>query len=74
MKNIWAIIGGVVAVILGLLALIKWGPAILIILQGVVVFALIAGGVITVAVGISNVKEKLSEKKEEKQEKKEEKK
>lgn len=66
MKNIWAIIGGVVATVLGIIALIRWAPAIWIILQGVIVIAFIVGGIITVAVGISNLKDKLAEKKEEK--------
>jgi hypothetical protein len=69
MRNIWAIIGGVVAAVLGLIALIRWAPAIWIILKGIIVVALIIGGVVTVAVGISNIKDKLGEKKENKEKK-----
>lgn len=64
MKNIWAIIGGVLATVVGLIALMKWAPAIWVILQGVIVIALIVGGIITVTVGVSNLKDKLAEKKE----------
>ncbi len=67
MKNIWAIIGGVLATVVGVIALMKWAPAIWIILQGTIVIALIVGGIITVAVGISNIKDKLVEKKEKKE-------
>lgn len=62
MKNIWAIIGGVVATVLGIIALIKWAPAIWIILQGIIVIGLIIGGIITVVVGVSNIKDKLTAK------------
>lgn len=70
MKNIWAIIGGVLATVIGVFALIKWIHAIWIIIQGGIVIFLIAGGIISVAIGISNLKEKLAEKKEEEKEKK----
>jgi len=66
MKNIWVIIGGVITAVLGVIALINWAPAIWIILKGIIVFVLIIGGVVSVAVGISNIKDKLAEKKEEK--------
>ncbi|MCD6093292.1 MAG: hypothetical protein B5M48_02500 [Candidatus Omnitrophica bacterium 4484_213] len=67
MKNIWAIIAGVIATILGIIALVKWAPAIWIILQGIIVAGLIIGGIITVVVGVSNIKDKLAEKKEKKE-------
>jgi phosphotransferase system glucose/maltose/N-acetylglucosamine-specific IIC component len=70
-----AIIGGIVAIIIGIL-LAGPGPlgqATLWFIGGGIVVFLILGGIIAIAAGISDIKDKLEEKKEEKEEKKEEK-
>lgn len=71
-----ALIGGIVAIIVGIL-LAGPGPlgkaALWFVGGGIVVF-LILGGIIAIAAGISDIKDRLEEKKEKEEEKKEEKK
>ena len=73
----WALIGGVVAIVVGYL-LAGPGPlgkATLWFVGGGLVVLLILGGLVAVASGISDIKDRMAEKKEtEKEEKKEEKK
>jgi len=61
----WIILGGVVAIILGVLGLIKWWLLFLKALAALVPFVLVVGGVFAVIVGISSVKERAEEKREE---------
>lgn len=61
----WIILGGIVAIILGILGLIKWWLLFLKALAALVPFVLVVGGVLAVIVGISSVKEKMEEKREE---------
>jgi len=61
----WIILGGVVAIILGVLGLIKWWLLFLKALAALVPFVLEVGGVFAVIVGISSVKERAEEKREE---------
>jgi small neutral amino acid transporter SnatA (MarC family) len=68
-----ALIGGIIAVVLGLAGLVKWFPLFLKALAAAVPFLLLVGGVIAIAAGISDLKDKMEEQKEKKEEKKEEK-
>ena len=68
-----ALIGGIIAVILGLMGLVRWHLLFFKALAAAVPFLLLVGGVIAIAAGISDMKDKLEEKKEKKEEKKEEK-
>ena len=61
----WIILGGIVAIILGVLGLIKWWLLFLKALAALVPFILVVGGVLAVIVGISSVKERIEEKREE---------
>ncbi len=61
----WIILGGIVAIILGVLGLIKWWLLFLKALAALVPFILLVGGVLAVIIGISSVKERIEEKREE---------
>lgn len=61
----WIILGGIIAIILGVLGLIKWWLLFLKALAALVPFILVVGGVLAVIVGISSVKERIEEKREE---------
>jgi len=58
----WIILGGIVAIILGILGLIKWWLLFIKALAALVPFILVVGGVLAVIVGISSIKEKTEEK------------
>lgn len=68
-----ALIGGIVAVILGIWGLAVWWAYFLKALMAAVPFLLLVGGIIAIAAGISDIKDKIEEKKEKEKEKKEEK-
>ena len=70
----WALIGGIVAIVVGyLLAAVRYWQATKYVIAGGVVLLLILGGLVAVASGISDIKDRIAEKKEtEKEEKKEE--
>ena len=61
----WIILGGVVAIILGVLGLIKWWLLFLKALAALVPFILVVGGIFAIIIGISSVKERAEEKREE---------
>lgn len=61
----WIILGGIVAIILGVLGLINWWSLFLKALAAFVPFILLIGGIFTVIIGISSVKERAEEKREE---------
>jgi len=67
-----ALIGGIIAVILGIIGLAKWWGYFVKALMAAVPFLLLVGGVIAIAAGISDIKDKMEEKKEKKQEEKKE--
>ncbi len=70
----WALIGGIVAIVIGyLLAAVRYWQATKYVIAGGVVLLLILGGLVAVASGISDIKDRIAEKKETgKEEKKEE--
>jgi multisubunit Na+/H+ antiporter MnhG subunit len=61
----WIIVGGIVAIILGVLGLIKWWLLFLKALAALIPFILVVGGVLAVIVGITSRREKIEEEKEE---------
>ncbi len=61
----WIIVGGIVAIILGALGLIKWWLLFLKALAALIPFILVVGGVLAVIVGITSRREKIEEEKEE---------
>ncbi|MBC8499055.1 MAG: hypothetical protein H8D39_00805 [Candidatus Atribacteria bacterium] len=61
----WIILGGVAAVILGVLGLIKWWLLFLKALAALVPFILLISGIFTIIIGISSVKERAEEEREE---------
>jgi phosphotransferase system glucose/maltose/N-acetylglucosamine-specific IIC component len=70
-----ALIGGIVAIVIGILLAVPGplGKATLWFIGGGIVVFLILGGIIAIAAGISDIKDKIEERKEkEKEEKKEE--
>jgi len=61
----WIILGGIVAIILGILGLIEWWLLFLKALAALIPFILVVGGAFAVIIGISSVREKAEEKREE---------
>jgi len=61
----WIILGGIAAIILGVLGLIEWWLLFLKALVALIPFILVVGGVFAVIIGISSVREKAEEKREE---------
>ena len=65
MANVVAIAGGIVAVILGFCGLVGWWSSFLTLLKGAIPPILILGGLLAVAIAISNIKDEIRAKKEE---------
>jgi len=65
----WIILGGIAAIILGMLGLIKWWLLFLKALAALVPFILLISGIFAVIIGISSVKERAEEEREEAAEK-----
>lgn len=61
-----SVIGGIIAVLLGVIGLIKWWSSFVAVLAGTVPAMLIFGGLIALFLGISEIKDELAAKKEEK--------
>ncbi|NCO24536.1 MAG: hypothetical protein COZ07_10015 [Candidatus Infernicultor aquiphilus] len=61
----WIIIGGIVAIILGVWGLIEWWLLFLKALAALIPFILVVGGVLAVIVGITSRRDKIEEEKEE---------
>jgi len=61
----WIILGGVAAVILGILGLINWWLLFLKALAALVPFILLIGGIFAIIIGISSIKERAVEEREE---------
>jgi hypothetical protein len=57
MSNIVSIVGGGIAIIIGLLGLIFWWDSLITILKGGIPILLLLGGIISLMVGISEIKE-----------------
>ena len=66
MGNITSIVGGGIAIILGLLGFIFWWDFFIAILKGGIPILLLLGGIISLVAGISEIKETSKAKKEEK--------
>lgn len=60
----WIILGGIAAIILGVLGLINWWSLFLKALAALIPFILVVGGVFAVIIGISTVRERAEEKRE----------
>jgi len=67
-----ALIGGIIAAVIGLRFLVKWFDLFVKGLKAAVPFFLFIGGLIAIAAGISDIKDRLEEKREKAKEKKEE--
>jgi len=61
----WVILGGVAAVILGILGLINWWLLFLKALAALVPFILLIGGIFAIIIGISSIRERAVEEREE---------
>lgn len=57
----WIILGGIAAIILGVLGLINWWLLFLKALAALVPFILLVGGIFAVIIGITSIKEKAEE-------------
>lgn len=66
MGNLTSIVGGAIAIVLGLLGLINWWGDFVTILKGGIPILLLLGGIISLVAGISEMKETSKTKKEEK--------
>jgi uncharacterized membrane protein HdeD (DUF308 family) len=62
-----ALIGGIIGVILGLWGIIHWIHPFAKVLEGAVPFLVLIIGIIAIAAGISDIKDKIEEKKEKEQ-------
>lgn len=69
----WALVGGVVAVVLGIIGLVNWWSYFLKGLMAAVPILLVLGGIIAVSSGVSDIKDRIAEKREKAKEEKEEK-
>lgn len=67
----WALIGGLVAVLVGVLLMVPagWAKMTWHFIAGGIVVLLILGGLVAIASGISDMKDRIAEKKEEEKEK-----
>jgi hypothetical protein len=61
-----SVIGGAVAMLLGIIGLIKWWCSFVAVLAGTVPAMLIFGGLIALFLGVSEIKDEMAAKKEEK--------
>ena len=64
MGNVASIIGGVIAITLGLIGLIRWWDVLVIILEGTIPIFLLLGGTIAILAGMSGIKASSKSKKE----------
>ena len=69
MGKIISIIGGTVAMVLGLILMLAWKKAFILGIEFLVIFILVLGGLIAVIAGVSEIKDSLAAKKEEAKEK-----
>ncbi len=59
-----ALIGGIIAVILGVIGIIGWWTYFMDLLKGGIPLLLVLGGAIAIAAGLSDIKDKMEEKRE----------
>ncbi|MCM8805282.1 MAG: hypothetical protein NC825_00910 [Candidatus Omnitrophica bacterium] len=64
-----ALIGGIIAVVVGLLGIIRWWSLFVKGLQAAVPFFILLVGVIAIAAGISDIKDRIEEQKEKEKQK-----
>lgn len=69
MGKIVSVIGGAVAILIGVVLIFRWTLAFKLGLQFLIMLILIFGGLIAVIAGISEIKDSMAAKKEEKEEK-----
>jgi len=65
----WIILGGIAAIVLGVLGLIEWWELFVKALAACVPFILLMCGILAIIIGISSIKEKMEERREEAAEK-----
>ncbi|MBN1872491.1 MAG: hypothetical protein JW800_07965 [Candidatus Omnitrophica bacterium] len=56
MGNVTSIIGGGIAIIIGIIGLINWWDSFAVIMKGFLPLILLLGGVVSLAAGISDIK------------------
>lgn len=56
MGNVTSIIGGGIAIIIGILGLMNWWDSFAVIVKGALPLVLLLGGIISLAAGISDIK------------------
>ena len=66
MGKVLTVLGGIVAILLGILGLKSWFTLFVAVLKGTVPAFLILGGLIAFIAGVSEIKDRIKEKKEEK--------
>jgi len=64
-----ALIGGIIAVVVGLLGIIRWWSLFVKGLQAAVPFFILLVGIIAIAAGISDIKDRIEEQKEKEKQK-----
>lgn len=69
MGKILSVVGGAVAILIGVVLIFSWTLAFKLGLQFLIMLILIFGGLIAVIAGISEIKDSMAAKKEEKEEK-----
>lgn len=74
MGKILSVVGGAVAIVIGVVLIFAWALAFKLGLEFLVMLILILGGLIAMIAGISEIKDSIAAKKEEKKEKEEAKK
>jgi len=67
-----AILGGILAIILGITGIVKWTPFAVMVLKGTIPAFLVLAGLIALIAGIGELKDTVARKEEEKEEPKEE--
>ncbi|MCK5594692.1 hypothetical protein KAI19_00770 [bacterium] len=67
----WSLIGGIIAVVVGAMGLIKWFSLFVKGLEATIPAILVLGGIAAVAAGISSIKDDIAAKKEKEEEKEE---
>ncbi|MBN1405991.1 MAG: hypothetical protein JW946_05675 [Candidatus Omnitrophica bacterium] len=70
MGKMLSVVGGAIAIIIGVILLIAWNEAFVLGLQFTVMAILIFGGLIALIAGLSEIKDSMAAKSEEKEEKK----
>jgi len=72
MGKVFSVIGGIVAIIIGVILFFVWTRALVLGIQFSIMAILVFGGLIALVAGISEIKDSIAAKKEEKKEEKKE--